>query len=234
LRPPALSGAGKQQPLRLYLDAGHGAPGNKGASSVLCEDEQEHTLRVAEYLAAYLTRTGAFRVQLSRSRHNQAPYAARLEAARAFSADAIVSLHADARGTARPWVTPDRRDCLRNDATPGFSLLWSDDADSPLLERRRTLATALARRMRQTGFLPYDGADYVGLYDPTPAEPGVFVDRHLPGFRILFLRAPRLPSVIIETHHALDLAEVTRWREPKTLEAFAAAVAAGLLDALRP
>jgi N-acetylmuramoyl-L-alanine amidase len=43
-----------------------------------------------------------------------------------------------------------------------------------------------------------------------------------------------MPSVIIETHHALDLEEVARWREERTLEAFAAAVTQGLVDAFAP
>ena len=48
------------------------------------------------------------------------------------------------------------------------------------------------------------------------------------------LRRPRIPSVIIETHHALDFEEVARWREERTLEAFAAAVAQGVVDAFAP
>jgi N-acetylmuramoyl-L-alanine amidase len=72
----------------------------------------------------------------------------------------------------------------------------------------------------------------VNLYDGDPEQPGVFVDRHEPGYRIMMLRRPRIPSVIIETHHALDFEEVERWKEPRTLEAFSAAVAQGLVDGL--
>ncbi len=232
LTPPPLP-AGKRV-LRVYLDAGHGAPGNKGASSVFCEDEQVHTLFAAQRVAQALEQTGRFKVKVSRKAHGEAPYKRRLEAAQAFGAEAIVSLHSDARGTARPWETPFGKACLRNDDTPGFAVLWSDDADPPLKGARERLAVSVARRMARTGFLPYDGADYPGLYDPTPGQAGAFVDRHLPGFRIFFLRRPEIPSVIVETHHALDLLEVTRWREARTLDAFAAALAAGLLDALDP
>jgi N-acetylmuramoyl-L-alanine amidase len=58
------------------------------------------------------------------------------------------------------------------------------------------------------------------------------VSRHEPGRRIHVLRRPRVPSVIIETHHALDFEEAARWKEERTLEVFAAAVAQGLVDAL--
>lgn len=44
------------------------------------------------------------------------------------------------------------------------------------------------------------------------------------------LRGPQIPSVIIETHQSLDREEVLRWREDRTHDAFAAAVAQGLID----
>jgi N-acetylmuramoyl-L-alanine amidase len=86
--------------------------------------------------------------------------------------------------------------------------------------------------MQAAGFLPYDGNDYIGLYEDDPKSPGVFVDRHQPGRRIFFLRKPSMPSVIIETHHALDPREERRWREEKTLQAFGASLAAALSDFL--
>ena len=58
------------------------------------------------------------------------------------------------------------------------------------------------------------------------------MSRHQPGQRIFVLRKPPMPSVIIETHHALDFEEVARWREERTLESFAAAVTQGMVDAL--
>ena len=39
-----------------------------------------------------------------------------------------------------------------------------------------------------------------------------------------------VPTVIIETHHALDYEEVERWREMRTRNVFANAVTKGLLD----
>jgi N-acetylmuramoyl-L-alanine amidase len=42
-----------------------------------------------------------------------------------------------------------------------------------------------------------------------------------------------MPSVIVETHHALDLEENARWLEPHTWDAFADTLAAALDDALR-
>ena len=45
-----------------------------------------------------------------------------------------------------------------------------------------------------------------------------------------FLRATKIPTVIIETHHALDVEEAARWTQVKTLETFTAAVGAAVLD----
>jgi N-acetylmuramoyl-L-alanine amidase len=219
---------------RIYLDAGHGAPGNAGNSAVTCEPEESFTLRVAQDLARRLEATGHFQVKLSRKPGQRPTYPARLEEAERWRAELFLSLHSDTRAEAHEWLVAPEQWCLRNDAAPGYSVLYADDSPEPLLSRRLALARALARRMGEAGFFPYGGEDYVGLYDSDPEQPGTFVSRHPPGQRIFVLRAPRMPSVIIETHHALDFEEVARWREERTLEAFAAAVARGLVDALAP
>jgi len=217
---------------RIYLDAGHGYRANSGNTSVTCESEADNMLRVAEDLARRLEATGHFKVRLSRRAGQQVHYRTRVSEAESWKADAFVSLHSDARGMAVWWeATPGQR-CLRQDSTPGYSVLWADDTAEPLRTRRVTLARGLAQRIGEAGFLPYDGVDYLGLYAGDPEHPGVFVDRHEPGYRIMMLRRPSVPSVIIETHHALDFEEAARWKESRTLEAFAAAVAQGLVDGL--
>lgn len=217
---------------RIYLDAGHGYRANTGNTSVTCETEADNMLRVTEDLARRLEATGRFKVRLSRRAGKEVHYRTRVSEAESWNADAFVSLHSDARGTAVWWEAAPGQKCLRQDATPGYSVLWSDETADPLKTRRVTLARGLAQRIGAAGFLPYDGVDYVGLYAGDPEHPGVFVDRHEPNLRIMMLRRPRVPSVIIETHHALDFEEAARWKEPRTLEAFAAAVAQGLVDGL--
>ncbi len=222
-------GFGRQ---RIYLDAGHGAPGNEGNASVTCEPEEAYTLRVAGELARRLEATGHFRVKLSRAGKQRPSYQERLAEAERWGAALFVSLHSDARGEGVAWRPVPERECARNDTAPGYSVLYADDTAEPLLSRRLRLARALARRMEGAGFFPYGGEDYVGLYAPDAEQPGTFVSRHAPGRRIFVLRKPSMPSVIIETHHAWDFEEEARWREPRTLEAFSAAVAQGLVDAL--
>ncbi|MFZ5469634.1 MAG: N-acetylmuramoyl-L-alanine amidase family protein [Myxococcota bacterium] len=226
-----LSHSPRKRPWRIYLDGGHGAKDNQGVASVTCEHEEDFTLRVAKDLAEHLRRTGAFEVRLSRDGARVA-YEARVRAAESWKADAFLSLHADARGLARWWSPVPGTFCLRQDETPGFAVLWSSDGPALLTPRRQTLARALATRMRQAGLLAYDGVDYPGHYVGDDSHPGVFENRPGIGRRIFVLRKPTMPSVIIETHHALDFEEAARWKEPLTLEAFAAAVAASLSDVL--
>ncbi len=221
---------------RIYLDAGHGAEGNTGNKGVTCEDEEAFTLRVAEDLAKRLEATGHFRVRLSRKSGERVPYPARVTAAEQWRAHAMLSLHSDSRGAATPWSPTPELECLRQDAAPGFTVLWSESEEATALLQtgRAGLARALALRLGQAGFPPYDGVDYEGLYAIDAEQSGVFVAREPTHRKIFVLRKPRIPSVIIETHHALDSEEAARWREPRTLEAFAAAVAQGLVDALAP
>jgi len=231
LTAPALSVPKGFRKKRIYLDAGHGFRGNTGNVSVTCENEADFTLRVAEDLARRLEATGRFQVRLSRKAGKDVSYPTRVAEAEGWNADAFVSLHSDARGEAAWWQPAPGQSCLRQDAGPGYSVLWADDTAEPLRTRRVTLARALSRRMAEAGFPPYNGVDYEGLY-AGDEQPGVFVSRHEPGRRIHVLRRPRVPSVIIETHHALDFEEAARWKEERTLEVFAAAVAQGLVDAL--
>ena len=88
--------------------------------------------------------------------------------------------------------------------------------------------------MAEAGFLAYGGGEYAGLYAPAEGTPGLFVDRHAPDQRIFILRRAAMPSILVETHNALDPREADRWTDPETLDAFAAAVAAALGDVLAP
>jgi N-acetylmuramoyl-L-alanine amidase len=212
-------------------------------------EEQRFTLDAARAVAERLEATGGFEARLSREGEDRVAYRDRVDDAERWGADVFVSLHSDVRGKSEPWepapADPGSRailpggapfspgmSCPRSLAAPGFSVLWSDEGEAELRDRRLGLARAVARRMGEAGLLPYGGAEYTGLYERDAAQPGVFVDRHAPDQRIYVLRRPSMPSILIETHHALDPREAERWTEPRTLDAFAAALAAALIDAL--
>lgn len=209
----------------LLLDAGHGAAGNTGNTNARCEAEQDVMKRVTDAVAERLVTRG---LAVRRTRPDAAlvPYPARLRASRA--ATWLVSFHSDARAGEGLHADPETG-CWVNTGAPGFAVLWSDEGEATLVAGRRSLARAVARRLAEAGIPPYLGTDYPGLYDADEV-PGVFVDRHAPKQRIMLLRRPVVPSIIVETHQAWDRDEVARWEEPGTWDAVAGALAAALAD----
>ena len=214
--------------VRVFIDAGHGAPGNEGNIGCSCQAEQEHTLKIEQHLAFVLTATGRFEVMLSRKPGETIRYQARIAAAEAFKAEVIISLHSDARGYSSAFPQGDGGMCWRNPDAPGFSVLWNDEG--PALAGRERLGRAVGVRLREAGFFPYTGVDYADLYRQDGEEISGWIDKRPLKQRVFFLRASRIPTVIIETHHARDVIEVARWEELATADAFAFAVGAAVLD----
>lgn len=231
---------------RVYVDAGHGAPQNPGNTSCFCVEEQAFTLIAARELATRLAATERFEARVSREEGALREYSDRVDEAERWGAHVFVSLHSDVRkkpvhgggsgpagGPSAP-APPDAGSppCPTSYDAPGFSVLYSDEGAAPRVQLSLDVARAVAGRMSDAGFFAYDGADYGALYAATPSAPGVFVDRHDPGQRIYVLKRPKVPAILIETHHALDPREAARWSEPKTFDAFAAAVARALGEVL--
>ena len=219
---------------RVYVDAGHGAPGNPGNTSCFCVAEEDFTLFAARELAERLEATGHFLARTSRDGAEPVEYRDRIDEAAQWGADAFVSLHSDVRSRADRWSPRPGASCPVSYAAPGFSVIYSDDGDASRVLARQRLARATARRLTATGLLPYGGAGYAPLYDADAAEAGVFLDRHPSEQRIFVLYRPAMPAILIETHHALDPREAERWEEDETLDAFAAATGAALVEALGP
>jgi len=203
-----------------------------GTTSAWCGLEDDFNLDVARDLARDLEATGRFTVRLARVDGQGPRYAERIRDADAWGADALLSIHADARGFIRSWEPTPGVTCPVSEGEAGFSVLVADSGPDALVEGRRTLGRALVQRMREAGFLAYDGVDYGDVYEGDPAAPGLFYDRHLPGQRIAMARGPAMPSALVETHHALHAQESARWLEPATRDAFARAVMAALEDLL--
>lgn len=214
--------------IRVFIDAGHGAPGNHGNMGCLCQLEQDHTLRIEQHLAFVLAATGRFEVQLSRRPGETSRYQQRIAAAEAFKPEVIISIHSDARGPSAAVPQSDGGVCWSNSDAPGFSVLWNDEG--PALAGREKLGRAVGVRLREAGFPAYSGVDYADLYRQDAEEISGWIDKRPMKERVFFLRASTIPTVIIETHHARDTLEVARWEELATVDAFALAVGAAVLD----
>jgi N-acetylmuramoyl-L-alanine amidase len=210
----------------IFVNAGHGAPRNSGSLSLFCTWEMDHNLRVQDELADHLEQTGLFTVVRGRLSDSRTSYASRLETLAASSAVLMVELHADVREGGTLWEPTPGVECVRNLGKTGFSVLFNDSATGSLLQGRTTLARAVSVGLRDAGFRPYAGEDYLGAYEPD--VPGVWRDRR----GLMMLRRPEIPSVIIETHNHQNPDEVARWAEPATRQVFYATVATALVNTL--
>lgn len=216
----------------VYLDAGHGAADNSGNSSCFCVREQDFTYALADDVAATLEESGRFWVVGSRAGDRLVAYGARVDEAAKLQADVFVSLHSDVRGKKEAWSPEPALTCQRATDAPGFSVLYSDEGEAPLVSGRLALAERVAADMIEAGFLPYGGAEYAGLYEGAQ-QPGVFVDRHEPKKRIFVLRRPTMPSIIVETHNALDPREASLWEDAGVRRSFALALGRAVLEVVR-
>lgn len=225
------------KPIRVFIDAGHAAPENDGNHGAFCQLEKDHTAAVARALFEALPSLGHFEVKLSREGFERPTYQARLHAAEGWKADVIISIHSDARGYSWPWKPFEAEPntiCYRNGLEPGFAVLWNDGGSAKIVEQRTLLGREVITAMQLQGFEPYDGRNYGGLYR-ADVVPGGWVDIRPDGKNVFFLRGSKtIPTVIIETHHALDVAEVTAWNDEKTVARFANAVADALTARFSP
>ena len=216
----------------VFLVAGHGAPGNDGNLGSLCTREQDFTLDATERLADLLDATGVFVPVRARTGDARPSYRDRVRHLERSGATAMIELHSDARGDA-PYpnaVSAGGETCWRDDGEAGFTVLVrTRGAPKALAAKRLALARSLAAALTAAGFPPWVGDNYGGLYDADEV-PGVWLDRR----NLFMLRTPTVPSVIVETHNALDGREVLRWEQPATHDAFGRAVIDGLLSFYRP
>lgn len=224
-----LSLPARRRPITVYLDAGHGAKDNSGATSCYCIEEQAFTLSLANDVKEDLIALG-FKVLLSRTGLQLVSYAERVDAAARQRADVFVSLHSDIRGHPEEWSPDGQNSCKRSFEAPGFSVLYSDEGAPPIAAARKRLAESIASALQEALFIPYRGAEYVGLYEPVPSDDGVFVDRHAEGKRIFVLRKTTMPAVIVETHNALDPREALAFEDSIVRRAFSLALAKGIAE----
>lgn len=228
LTPHAVRSANRG-PVRIYLDAGHGAVQNSGNVGCRCQLEQDHTLAVAERCAARLGASRTFEVRMSREGEARPSYSNRVAEANRWEAHAFISLHSDWRDwPVEPRTTftgPNGEECNRSTTGAGFVTIWNDEGE--LADSRAALGRSIASAMSQAGFLAYDGRSYGDSYD-VDSTPGVFIDRR----GLLVLRRPAMMSTIVETHHAMLEAEVARWDEVHTVDVFCDALGSGVLEAL--
>lgn len=212
----------------VFVSAGHGTGRNTGNTGCRCQLEQDFTLRASHDLAEQLRGIGLFDVTEARTGRRRPSYRARLRHLERSGAEVMLELHSDYRGGQTYQLTgrhENGQPCYATEDTPGLAVLVSDEGPRALEEARITLARAVADALWEAGFTYFDGYQYGPQYDGD-VMPGVYIDRR----GLMMLRRPEVPSILIETHNALDPNEVARWDEPQTQEMFFRAVTKGLVD----
>jgi N-acetylmuramoyl-L-alanine amidase len=205
-----------ERPLVVVLDPGHGGidPGAERDGVI----EAELILTFARELKEILLRTGDFKVELTREGDVFVPLEARVSFARQAGADVFVSLHADAlvvgRATGSTVYTlsdtatdvasqklAERHD--RGDLLAGVDLRNQDDVIAKVL-----------MDMARTETAPRSDKLATALVDGLRATVGVRKRPHLAaGFSVL--KAPDIPSVLLELGFLSSPRDLKRLRDPE-------------------
>ncbi|MEM9709786.1 MAG: N-acetylmuramoyl-L-alanine amidase [Pseudomonadota bacterium] len=236
VRGPATEGTAPQprersRPL-VMLDPGHGGldPGAEAGSL----NEKELMLAFARELEEALIRSGFFDVALTRDRDEFVPLDRRITRARAAGADVFVSLHADEVPEGTPDVSgitvytlgptssdevsqrlAERHD--RDDLLSGVTLPEPGDEIAVLL-------MDLARQDTQ----PRSQALAATLRTAFEGESLAMAPRPLRSAEFSVLRAPDIPSVLIELGFLSSAADRARLVDPEWREAAIRALMSGL------
>jgi len=228
---PRPGGRGAQRPVTIAIDAGHGGE-DPGAIGAFGTREKDVTLAIARRLRALLESDRGMRVLLTRDGDYFVPLRERVAQARRVRADLFVSVHADA------WIRPDAR---------GSSVY--------ALSERGASSTAAAWLARRENDADAIGGINLGAHDAQIAQVlldlsttaqinhslrfGAAVLRELArvnslhkprveqaGFAVL--RAPDIPSILVETAFISNLEEELRLGDEGYQQRVAAAIGDGI------
>lgn len=228
-KPPSEISARK--PIVVVLDAGHGGE-DPGAIGKRGTQEKEVVLRIAKEVAKALAAQPDYKVVLTRSGDYFVPLTRRVAKARAAKADLFVSIHADA------WVSPQAKGASvyalsekgasssaarymasrenESDAVGGVQL---GEADEILARTLLDLSTsAQIQSSLQLGRFVLKELGEVGNLHKRQVEQA--------GFAVL--KAPDIPSVLVETAFISNPEEEQRLRNSKYQKQVAVAIADGI------
>jgi len=228
--PPSATRAAAPGPLRVALDAGHGGRDPGAVAGGLLE--KDVVLAHAEALAAALRRRGATVVRI-RQGDVFMPLWARVAAAQAAEADALISLHADSApqpelsGASVYTLSPVASDlravafAARENGADGAAATAFPTAGRDVA----AMLTALARgateaRSRSLGRALAEAFTQTGVALPS---------RPLRAAPLAVLRAPEVPSVLVELGFMSSAEDRRRLTDPAWRDAIAEAVADAIL-----
>lgn len=211
----------------IVIDTGHGGV-DPGTISKSGHYEKNVTLSAGRELKALLERSGRYRVVMTRSRDIFVPLERRVAIGRQAGADLFLSLHADSianhrvRGATVYTLSETASDSEaaalarkenKSDIIAGVDL----DGESPLL-------TEILIDLMQRETMNYS-AEFASLLVPEMSQTMVLrTNSHrFAGFRVL--KAPDVPSVLIEMGYLSNAKDVQMLTSPKGISRVAQAIA---------
>ena len=221
----------RAKPVVIAIDPGHGGE-DPGASGPAGTREKRVTLAVARKLAKRINSMRGFKAVLTRTGDYYVRLRERIRIARGAKADLLVSIHADAfhdrrvRGSS-VWVLSPRgasSEAARwlearenaSDLAGGVSLDDKDDvlasvlldlSQTATLAESKTIASSLLAELRKLGKVH---------------------KRHVDRAAFVVLKAPDIPSILVETAFISNPHEERRLRQPRYQDSLARALASGI------
>jgi N-acetylmuramoyl-L-alanine amidase len=236
---PAVVPTGKRI---IVIDPGHGGI-DPGADSVAGYHEKEITLATARVLKRVLEDTGRYKVVLTRDRDVYLKLPERVRRARAAHGELLISLHADSLGGGPLQPASDRG---RARGASIYTLSeTATDAESERLAQHENRADALGGvdlegesddvagilvdlTVRET---VNNGNRFAAMLVKSLGEQGVALFPRMPhrsaGFAVL--KAPDIPSVLVEMGYLSDIGEARGLADPSYRRRIATAIA-GAVD----
>lgn len=230
-RPTRRSGADVQRIITVAIDPGHGGedPGAVGKGGTY---EKTVTLAIARRLRELIVADSTMRVAMTRDGDYFVPLRTRIAKARAVQADLFVSIHADA------WIRPD----ARGSSVFALSEHGATSSAAAWMARRENEADMigginLASHDRQLARVLLDLSTTAQINDSLKLGNAVLreleqVNRlHKPrveqaGFAVL--KAPDIPSILVETAFISNPEEEARLRDDAYQEQMARAILTGI------
>lgn len=222
---------GKPRPVVIAIDAGHGGedPGAIGKRGLR---EKDVTLSVSRKLANHINRYRGFKAVLVRDGDYYLRLRQRINRARKAGADLLVSIHADAfkdrrvRGSS-VWV-------LSTKGASSEAARWlaakenaADLVGGVSLDDKDDVLAQVLLDLSQTAALK-DSIDVGSQALSQLARIGPVHKRRLGRAGFVVLKAPDIPSILVETAFISNPAEEKRLRDKRHQDKLARALAAGI------
>ena len=222
---------GGMRPLVIAVDAGHGGqdPGARGASG---SREKDLTLAIARELARQINATTGLKAYLTRDSDVFIPLAQRYQKARAAKADLFVSIHADA--FTNPAASGSSVFVLSQRGASSQAARWLASQENAadlvggvrLQDKDNTLASVLLDLSQSATMKASE--DMAGHVLSGLKTLGKTHKPHVERANFVVLRAPDVPSMLVETAFITNPDEERRLNDPRHQTRLARAILDGV------